>query len=283
MISARGLVGLVALMLASAVSATAPERVSFPSLDGAGNAPVVLSGYFLVAPTAAASAPAIAMFHGCDGALDKRGELSRRMHDYAELFNGLGLHVLIVDSLTARYEKEICTQRVGKRRVTQANRRLDALGALEYLAGRADVDSRRIGVIGWSNGGSTVLAATNLHHRDVAAAAVKPAFAIAFYPGCEVDLKRGYAPSAPLLLLVGAADDWTAAAPCAALARAAAEPKPEIETYAGAWHGFDSASPVRVRKDVPNGTHPGQGVHVGGDAAAWRAARDRVVRFVAEH
>jgi dienelactone hydrolase len=257
-------IGALALACAGTAAAAAPERVSFPSLDGAGNAPVVLTGYFLAAPTAAASAPAIAMFHGCDGALDKRGELSRRMHDYAELLNGLGLHVLIVDSLTARYEKEICTQRIGKRRVTQSNRRLDALGAVEYLAGRADVDAHRIGLIGWSNGASTVLAATNLHHRDVAAAEVKPAFAIAFYPGCEADLKRGYAPSAPL-------------------ARAAAAPKPEIESYAGAWHGFDSASPVRLRKDVPNGVHPGQGVHVGGDAAAWRASRDRVVRFVAEH
>ena len=205
------------------------------------------------------------------------------MREYAELFNGLGLHVLVVDSLTARYEKELCTQRIGKRRVTQANRRLDALGAIAYLADRADVDAKRIGLIGWSNGASTVLAATNLHHRDVAAARSQPAFAIAFYPGCEADLKRGYLPSAPLLMLVGQLDDWTPSAPCAALARAAVEPRPEIETYRGAWHGFDSAAPVRLRKDVPNGANPGQGVHVGGNAAAWRASRDRVVRFLAEH
>ena len=42
-------------------------------------------------------------------------------------------------------------------------------------------------------------------------------------------------------------------------------------------------APVRLRKDVPNGVNPGQGVHVGGNAAAWRASRDRVVRFLAEH
>jgi dienelactone hydrolase len=259
----------------------AAERVSFPSLDGAGNAPVVLTGYFY--PAAASPAPAIAMFHGCDGAYDKSGALSRRMREYAELFNGLGLHVLVVDSLTARYEKEICTQRIGKRRVTQANRRLDALGAIAYLADRADVDAKRIGLIGWSNGASTVLAAINEHHRDVATASTKPAFAIAFYPGCEADLKRGYLPSAPLLMLVGELDDWTPSAPCAALARDSAEPRPEIETYRGAWHGFDSSAAVRVRKDVPNGLHPGQGVHVGGDAAAWRASRDRLVRFLAAH
>jgi dienelactone hydrolase len=278
----RALRAIAAVVLAGlATLVSAQERVSFPSFDGAGNAPVVLSGYFF--PAAAAPAPAIAMFHGCGGAYDKSGALSRRMREYAELFNGLGLHVLVVDSLTARYEKELCTQRTGSRRVTQANRRLDALGAIAYLADRADVDAKRIGLIGWSNGGSTVLSATNLRHHDVAAATVKPAFAIAFYPGCETDLKRGYVPSAPLLMLVGQLDDWTPSAPCVALARAVAEIRPEIAVYPGAWHGFDSDAPVRLRKDVPNGVNPGQGVHVGGNPAAWRASRDRVVRFLAEH
>ena len=260
----RAVAAVVLSLLATL--AAAQERVSFPSFDGAGNAPVVLSGYFFA--TATSPAPAIAMFHGCGGAYDKSGQLSRRMREYAELFNGLGMHVLVVDSLTARYEKELCTQRDGSRRVTQANRRLDALGAIAYLADRADVDAKRIGMMGWSHGGSTVLSASNLHHRDVAAAIVKPAFAIAFYPGCESDLKRGYSP----------------AAPCRALARDATGPiRPEIEAYAGAYHGFDSDQPLRLRKDVPGGVHPGQGVHVGGNAAAWRASQARLLKFIAEH
>ena len=36
--------------LAFAAFASAEERVSFPSLDGAGNAPVVLTGVFFAAP-----------------------------------------------------------------------------------------------------------------------------------------------------------------------------------------------------------------------------------------
>jgi len=279
MTASRAIVSIVLAL--AATLAHAQERVSFPSFDGAGNAPVVLNGHFF--PAATSPAPAIAMFHGCGGAYDKSGALSRRMREYAELFHGLGMHALVVDSLTPRYEKELCTQKNGKRRVTPANRRLDALGALAYLADRADVDAKRIGMIGWSNGGSTVLSASNLHHRDVAAAVVKPAFAIAFYPGCETDLKRGFSPSAPLLMLVGQLDDWTPPAPCIALAKSVSETPPEITVYPGAWHGFDSDAPLRLRKDVPNGVNPGQGVHVGGNPAAWRASRDRVVRFLAEH
>ena len=278
----RGVRAAFACLLALGLAvADAEERVSFPSLDGAGSAPVVLIGHFF--PAATSPAPAVALFHGCAGPYDRRGALSRRMRDYAELFHGLGMHVLVVDSLTPRYEKELCTQRNARRRVTQANRRLDALGAVEYLAQRGDVDARRIGLVGWSNGGSTVLSATNLRHHAVSAAAVQPAFAIAFYPGCEAELRRHYVPAAPLLMLVGQLDDWTPAAPCLALAKSAAQPKPEIVSYAGAWHGFDSAAPLRLRKDVPNGVHPGQGVHVGGNAAAWRASRDRVVGFVSRH
>ncbi len=276
---ARTLALLCALLTAGAASAQ--ERVSFPSLDGAGNAPLVLTGVWF--PVAASPAPAVALFHGCGGAFDRRGELSRRMREYAPLFNRAGYHVLIVDSLTPRYETELCTQRVGKRRVTQSNPRLDALGAVAYLAERADVDAKKIGLVGWSNGGSTMLAATNMRHRDVATAQVQPAFAVAFYPGCEADLKRGYEATAPLLMLVGQSDDWTSAGPCRVLAREASGPKPEIEGYAGAYHGFDSDAPVRLRKDVPNGVNPGQGVHVGGNGAAWRASQQRLLKFLSEH
>ena len=134
--------------------------------------------------------------------------------------------------------------------------------------------------VGWSNGGSTVLAATNGRHRDVASAQTHAAFAVAFYPGCEADLRRGYEPVAPLLLLIGGADDWTPAAPCRAMVRKSADPKPQLEVYPGAFHDFDSDTPMRVRKDVPNGMNPGQGVHIGGNAAAWRASQARLLAFV---
>jgi dienelactone hydrolase len=276
---------LTLALVASAGAAAAEEKVSFPSLDGEASAPVVLTALWFPVATAspAAPAPAVALFHGCGGAFDRRGQLSKRMRDYAALFNRLGWSALVVDSFGPRYEVELCTQRIGSRRVTQSNRRLDALGAVTYLAERADVDPRRIGLVGWSNGGSTVLAATNLRHRDVAAALVQPAFAIAFYPGCEAELRRGYEAVAPLLMLIGQADDWTAPGPCRALAREAKGVPPEIEGYAGAYHGFDSDQPVRLRKDVPGGVNPGQGVHVGGNAAAWRASQARLLKFVAEH
>ena len=193
----------------------------------------------------------------------------------AGLLNQRGIHALVLDSLRARGERELCTQKTGERRITMVQRRRDALGALAWLAVQRGVDSKRLGLLGWSNGGSTVLASINQKHREVVVAAVTPAFAIAYYPGCETELKRGFAPSVPLLMLLGEADDWTAAAPCKTLAAGADSGRiaaPAWQAYEGAYHGFDGTDPVRLRRDVPNGVNPGQGVHVGGNPAAREAS-----------
>jgi len=269
------------LVLAALTSATAQAQVSvsIPSSDLSRGPGLMLKAFWFPAP-ASAPAPAVVLLHGCSGPYDARGVLDTRMRDYATLLNRAGLHALVVDSLTPRGEKQICTQKVRSRLITQAHRRIDALSALEWLAARPDVDAARLGLLGWSNGGSTVLAATNETHPEVAQANVKPSFAVAFYPGCETELRRGYETQTRLLLLVAEADDWTPAAPCRRLAAEAQGRSPEIETYAGAYHGFDSDRPVRLRTDVPNGVNAGKGVHVGGNPQARAASRERLLRFL---
>jgi len=281
-VTARGRLAacLAALSLALAGSARAQTSVSIPSADLSRGPGLMLKGFWFEA-SASAPAPAVVLMHGCGGAYDRRGVLSQRMVDYAALINQAGMHALVVDSLTPRGEKQICTQRSGTRFITQAHRRLDALSALEWLAARSDVDASRLGLMGWSNGGSTVLAATNERHAEAARAAIKPAFAVAFYPGCEAELRRGYETRAHLLMLVGESDDWTPAEPCKRLAAQAAGHPPQIEAYPGAFHGFDSAAPLRVRTDVPNGVHPGKGVTVGGNPAALRLSREALLKFLA--
>jgi dienelactone hydrolase len=261
--------------------AHAHERVVFPSLDPPSGPPVMLvAHWFAAAGSDAAPAGAVALFHGCGGAYDKQGALDPRLRDYTVWFHAQGWSVLIVDSLGPRGEKEMCTQRVGSRRVTPTNRRRDALAAIDWLAQRSEVNARRIGIVGWSSGGSTVLAATNVRHPDVSSSVARPAFAVAFYPGCESERTRGYEPDAPLLVLVGDADDWTPAQPCRQLAEQGG-PDVELEAYRGAYHGFDSTLPVRLRRDVPNGLHPGKGVHVGGQPEALARSRERLATFLA--
>jgi dienelactone hydrolase len=255
--------------------AFAQERVQVPSLDQRDGLTVQMPGFWFASP-AGGAAPAMLLLHGCGGPYGAGGQLSVRMKEIAARLNAMGVGALVTDSLTPRGEKELCTQRTGTRNVTQTQRRRDALGALQWLARQPGVDAARLGLMGWSNGGSTVLASINHNHPEVAASVVRPSLSVAFYPGCETDLKRGYRSPVPLLLLVGELDDWTPAAPCKELARTAGAPAPDIVVYPGAYHGFDSSVAVRLRKDVPNGVNPGQGVHVGGNPAARSASAQRV-------
>jgi carboxymethylenebutenolidase len=91
-------------------------------------------------------------------------------------------------------------------------RPLDAAGALAYLRTRPDVVPDRIGLQGWSNGGSTVLATISPAAAATPALAPETGFhaALAFYPGCG--LKGAFddmplLPYAPTLVLHGTADE----------------------------------------------------------------------------
>jgi dienelactone hydrolase len=188
--------------------------------------------------------------------------------------------------------------------VTFAQRAGDAYAALAHLRSLPFVDGRRIAVMGGSHGGSSTLAAIvdapeNAPHADAGFAA-----AIALYPACgrsygAWSVERGagsgrpivryagaFKPLAPLLILIGALDDWTPAEPCRKLAEAArtAGYAVEIKVYPGAHHSFDSMAPVRYVAERNNINSPtGRGATTGGHAEAWADAIVQVERFLAQH
>jgi dienelactone hydrolase len=267
------------------LGAGAQQALTVASLDDAAGRAIRLPAWWFEAPLPPGThAPAVVLLHGCGGPYAAgRQRLSGRLLEMSQRLNAMGIHALVTDSLSPRGERELCTQKLGTRAVTQSQRRLDALGALQWLAERPEVDAARLGLIGWSNGGSAVLAATNLRKPPVREAKARASLAVAFYPGCQADLASGYDAVAPLLILAGAEDDWTPAGPCEALAGAAAGAPVRTISYPGAYHGFDGTAPLRHLKNVPNGVNPGQGVHVGAHAPAREAARIELAAFLARH
>ena len=159
----------------------------------------------------------------------------------------------------------------------------DAFAAKAYLQARPDVKPRAVSLLGWSNGGSTVLYTAAAGRARRRRPGLRPRGGV--LPRLPTPGRAGMAgPACPLMILVGSADDWTGAPACQGMAeasRARGEPV-EITVYPGAYHDFDHPNlPVRERRSLAY-TANGDGVaHVGTDPAARADALRRVPAFLA--
>lgn len=260
------------LLALSAATAATPQEVHFYSLDG-----TALKAW-LFQPAGQAPRGTVIALHGCGGLYAtigrNKGQLNARHQAMADLLVAQGYAAVFPDSLTPRGETELCTQKLGSRNIDQAERRADALGTLAWVAVQPWAKAEHIALLGWSHGGSAVLSATDVSRADVRGRPVQPAVAIAFYPGCSAAQKSGYKRGVPLVLMLGEKDDWAPPASCIALGEAVGA---EVNVYADSYHDFDNpAGRLQVRRDVPNGVHPGQGVQVGPNPVAREAAYARL-------
>ena len=269
------LAAILAIAFASTGGFAMAQDASFNSLDG-----TVLTA--VVFQPAGYPKGAVIALHGCGGLFATRGGrkglLNARHQAMADLLVAQGYSVVFPDSLTPRGESELCTQKIGTRKIDQTERRADALGALVWVAAQGWAAPQHIALLGWSHGGSAVLSATDNTRADVRGVNVRPAVAVAFYPGCSAALKSRYQPSAPLVLMLGEKDDWTPPGPCIELGKAVGA---EVNVYADSYHDFDNpVGQVQLRADVPNGVNPGKGVHAGPNPVARAQAYARLLEVL---
>jgi len=260
-----------------------PQALSIPAhpAEQAANGPAVLDA-MLWQPAGRGPHPAIILLHGCAGMRNRAGQPSPRDTDWAQRLSRLGYLVLQVDSLTPRGESSLCGQGNDRRIRVSVERARDAYAALLFLQARRDVKPDRIALMGWSNGGGTVLWTLGRDNRARPAGLRHDfAAAVAFYPGCRTLSERRdpWQPVAPVLLLVGEADDWTPAPPCITLA-ARSGGRLEAHAYPGAHHDFDAPdTPQRVLRGI-GGTASGTAT-IGTHPAAREDALRRVPEFLA--
>lgn len=251
------------------------ERVEIP-MDGGH-----LDGV-LFRPAGAGPFPAVIALHGCGGLWREPGKLSLRHADWGERLAAGGIAVLMPDSYGSRGLGSQCgvkdlTVRAGRERTG------DVAAARAFLQQRGDIRAAAISLIGWSGGGSTVL---NAVRKDRAPTDGNPDFrrAVTFYPGCRAQSETpSFAVRIPLLILMGADDDWTPVAPCGYLTRAAqmrGEPV-ELVVYPGAVHDFDHPRlDLNERENVAFSANGTGKVTVGTNPAARADALKRVETFL---
>jgi dienelactone hydrolase len=218
----------------------------------------------LFLPAGPATASGIVALHGCGG------PLARRDDGWAKILAGQGHPVLLPDSFAARGLKPDCKDSTHGASAYGA-RRSDALAAAAWLQGQKFVPPGGVILLGWSDGGTTVLASIG---PGMPAGLIRGA--AAFYPACTRTAKRpDWRNGVPLLILMGAADDWTPPAPCEALA--ARNPGITIDLFAGAYHDFDVPDdPVHEIHGLPY-TKAGNGTAYAGQNPAARAQAMKIL------
>ncbi|HXQ36844.1 MAG TPA: prolyl oligopeptidase family serine peptidase, partial [Anaerolineales bacterium] len=130
------------------------------------------------------------------------------------------------------------------------DRPYDAYAGLNYLASQAFIAPNKIGLLGWSHGGSSTMVAMDAT-KFIKGSSFKAA--VAFYPGCGLSntfggIKRStWKPYAPFVILLGAADAVANPATCTARVALAQQPggtSATINIFENAQHRFDGAKQV---------------------------------------
>jgi dienelactone hydrolase len=280
-----GIIGraLLAILPFIATAAAAQETVRFPSADGK----TELVGYLFLPAKQSAALPAIVLLHGraepysslANGSYTA-ATLAQRHRAWATYWAANGHAALVVDSFGPRGYPAGFGRFSYKDRPEELDETLvrpqDAHGALAYLRGRAEIDARRVGLMGWSNGGSTTLAAMakQAPGSDYAAlGGLGFRAGLALYPGCSLKdkFKSGLPASAPIRVLAAEKDEEVSPKICATLvARSKALGSAiDLTIYPGAVHGFDD--PGKERQ-----SHPA-------NRAATEDAYKQAFAFFAEH
>ena len=221
--------------------------------------------------------PAVVALHGCNGLTNRAGKLDSRYADWGEHLARAGFAVLMPDSFGSRGLGSQC--RTASRAARASHERVDdAETALRWLQTQPWAIATHVSLLGWSNGGTSTLWAVRpqaVHRNGL------PDFrsAVAFYPGCRRLGDVAWSARVPTLILIGRADDWTPAKDCQQMVAGARKrgAQTTIQTYRGAYHGFDRAnSPVRVLTGLAFTANKNGTAHVGTDKAARNDALKRV-------
>ncbi|MSQ53116.1 MAG: hypothetical protein EXR28_14660 [Betaproteobacteria bacterium] len=248
--------------------------------------------------------PAMVIMHSSRG-------IDNSIGNWAKTFNEMGIATFVVDSFAPRGLSEISADRL-----TFSAGVVDSLRAFNILQRDARVDSRRIGVIGFSRGAIAAMDSGFNRYRAAVLGqdAGKFALHIVFHGGCAQYAKTT---DSPILIFLGTNDDFNNLGVCRKATEILSQQgtKVELVIYEGALHGFDTDYPRQVMPGIQNFKNcqmlldldtfaatlldgrnmsveertrysrscAGYGAIRGGDRKFASAARERVKLFVAEH
>ena len=196
-------------------------------------------------------APTIIYAHGCNGII--KG--AQNAKDTARYLMEWGYNVVIFDSYSPRKATNTCASYV----VPMIERRLDIAAAADWITQQSWWQNKKIGVIGFSDGGGAEMYYANDPPNQLISAIV------AFYPEC---LDTPYAAKIPTQIHMGELDDWVGTH-CMKVKDA------EKFVYKGAYHSFD--------RGKPGDKGVNEGHHLEHNEDATQLSHERARKFFHDH
>lgn len=149
-----------------------------------------------------------------------------------------GIATFVLDSFTGR---KITNTAFNGARLSRAARLTDIFQAMNWLARLDEIDEERIGITGYSVGGTTAMLAADRRVNETSVAGGRSfASLLPVYPACQVRFRREELTGAPMLILLAAKDDYSPTEFCGDYVARATEAGNGVlmKKYAGAQHGW---------------------------------------------
>lgn len=186
--------------------------------------------------------PAMVIHHGSGGVSDTRE------YAYARAFIAEGIAAIVIDSFTPRGVTSTVQDQTA---VTGLEFLADAMGVLRAAMQHPALDAKRIGITGFSKGGtSAIYAALEKQAARFAPNGERYALHVPFYPGCNNLYYDVRGTGAPVLVLMGGADTYVGTAACLELTLRMREAGGNVRSiiYPNAGHGFDAGPAYSIAK-----------------------------------
>lgn len=176
--------------------------------------------------------------------IGSRGFDSGREGLYANALTDAGYAVCIADSFESRGFDETRTDQT---RLSAAGACADALNGLLVLRNHPRIDVKRAAVLGYSRGGTTsALLCDERLQATILPDGIRFRAHVALYPSCSPQWDKPQPTSAPIIMLLGGADEMAPAEKAQAYADRlrSCGASVDVRVFEGLHHSFDARQPV---------------------------------------
>lgn len=259
-------IGLAWLLVAGAapMSARAQTKDILEFTSPSRNGPVTVKAELFLPEGISGKMPAMVIHHGSGGVSNTRE------YAYAREFTKMGVASIIPDSFTPRGVKSTVEDQTT---VSTNDMIADAFGALKMAAAHPRIDPARIGITGFSKGGSVAMRTglqimVQRHVLPNASGGPRFALHVPFYAGCDNIYLNMRTTGAPMLVLIGGADTYVGPERCvfAVERMRAAGSAVDMVIYPNAQHGWDG---VGRPWSYPNGENYSKCTYVEQPDRSW--------------